>query len=326
MNPVNFGSDMTQYMGPLTMGGMMADQQDAAMKESRLGQAKTLEEIANAQQNRDIARQKLPGELAQQGATLEQTQLGNQEKRSKLKYDDYSKYSDDVFEWRMANPEASPIEVGAYVAEAAKRHGQDTEDKRVMGVGSMAAKGPQAMQQFRERLTQADPKYIAERKKQEEEMAKARMEAASRERVGAGNNAATIEAARIAASSREAAAALKQQAQAKLASIDQRLVQLTAVINNPQADPAEKQRAAQEASTLVQAKQAIQTAVVTEKFDQMNQLLNPGAPATNTAADPYAAQAKAQVDPNKQYTPAEAKSLPKGTKFKGTDGKTYEVQ
>lgn len=325
MNPVNFGN-MSEYMGPLTMGGMMADQQDAAMKESRLGQAKTLEEIANAQQNRDIARQKLPGELAQQQATLESTQLGNKEKGAKLKYDDYSRYTDDVFEWRMSNPDASPLEVGAYLGEAAKRHGQDPADKRVMGVGSMAMRGPQAMQEFRERMAKADPKYIAERKKQEEEMAKAKMEAASRERVGAGNNAATIEAARIAASSREAVAMARQQAQAKLASIDQRLVQLTAVINNPQADPTEKRRAAQEASTLVQAKQAIATAVATERFDQLNQILNPGAAPTSTAADPYKEAAKADFDPNKQYTPAEAKNLPKGTKFKGTDGKTYEVQ
>jgi len=80
------------------------------------------------------------------------------------------------------------------------------------------------------------------------------------------------------------------------------------------------------ASTLVQAKQAIATAVAAERYDQINQLINPGAPATSSASDPYAAAAKAQVDPNKQYTVEEAKTLPKGTKFKGTDGKTYEVK
>ena len=125
-------------MGP-GLGGLWAgEQQKNAMNESQVQQMKGLEDIYTAQQNRDIASQKLPlelermrGENSLYPGKKQELDYKNTESKNKLDREAYINYSNDVIAWRAANPEASPLEVGAYSQESAKRYGLDDKDERV---------------------------------------------------------------------------------------------------------------------------------------------------------------------------------------------------
>lgn len=281
MQPVDL-STQAQNLGPGTGGLWLGEQQQNAMQESQLGQQKTLEDIATAKQNRDVVAQKTPLEL-------EKMRNENQGASTKLDRDNYTNYSNDVISYAAAGH--SPMEIAAYQEQAAKRNKLDPSDERVRMVGGIASQGTTAIAKWKEVMLHMDPKYREEMDKQE---------LANR---GSNQNAqiaglasmyghdvsanATVEAARLGAESRAQIAALKGAAQAKLATVDQRLVQLTSIINDPGKSPQEKAQANAEAQQLVQAKQAIQTAIVTEKADQLASILQMPQPGAGQFQSPY---------------------------------------
>jgi len=331
MNPIDT-SGLAKYLGPGTGGLWMGEQQRNAMQESEINQQKGLEDIMTQQQTRDIQRQKLPFELQQAEQNVFETKgrVAKQktEEEDRLQKLDKQNVSDFMGAILLYQGVDNPLDNAFQLQALAQKYKLDPNDPRIRSImsNSMDKEGIKKMQ---DALIQSDPKWIADRKKALEEKEKSDNEIAGRRDVAQIQGQTSRDVANIQADSREAVAALRQQATAKLANIEQELVQLSRVINDQNSSAQDKQMASQRAQQLLAAKQSIATAVVQGKADQLQAILNPGASATMPSAAPgaiFPAQPTAQFDPNKQYTPAEAKNLPKGTKFKGTDGKTYEVQ
>jgi hypothetical protein len=89
MQPINLDG-LAKYLGPGTGGLWMGEQQKNSMQESELSQAKSLEDIFKAQQDREhnakmnpLKEQFQQGLNARQPADLESVLLGNKEKTAK---------------------------------------------------------------------------------------------------------------------------------------------------------------------------------------------------------------------------------------------------
>lgn len=278
MQPVNVDG-LAQYLGPGTGGLFMGEQQRNAMQESEINQQKGLEDIMTQQQTRDIQKQKLPFELQQAEQTVLETKgrvaaqgTAAEDRLEKLDKQRVADFMNSVLEYQGVD---NPLDNAFTLQGLAQKHKLDGNDPRIRSImmNSMDKEGIRKMQQA---LIESDPKWKADRKKAEEEAAKAAAEAASRERIGAGNNAATLGAAQIGADSRQMVAALRGQASGKLASIEQELVRLNAEYEKA-TDKETKSAIAAQAQRLINAKKEITTAVAENNAAKMQQILS-GAP------------------------------------------------
>jgi hypothetical protein len=278
MNPVNVDG-LAQYLGPGTGGLFMGEQQRNAMQESEINQQKGLEDIMTQQQTRDIQKQKLPFELqlAEQNALKAKGDVAKQatdaqDRLDKLDKQNVTDFVGAVLQYQGVD---NPLDNAFQLQDLAKKYKLDGNDPRIRSImtNSMDKQGIAKMQRA---LIESDPKWQADRKKAEEEEAKAKLEAASRERVGAGNNAATLGAAQIGADSRQMVAALRGQASGKLASIEQELVRLNGEYEKAP-DKETKAAIAMQAQRLINAKKEITTAVAENNAAKMQQILS-GAP------------------------------------------------
>lgn len=253
------------------------EQQRAAMNESDTQQDWTRAQTSKSLQDQDIARQKLPGELEQQGAMIESTRASTEgtvsltrERNQKLDQTKYTAFTNDL---SVFKPTQDNLADAVRLSEIAKKHGMDTADPRIQATIEMLKQGPEMFSQFQQQLAENTPE--ARRKRAEDQRQAERdtaRDTAANER-SAGNNAASIEAARLAADSRERVAQLKQEATQAALTIDKELVQLVAIVNDPQQDPAVKQNAQARAKMLQEYKLGIATAVQQGKAEQLQMLL-----------------------------------------------------
>lgn len=284
---------------------------------SLVNQQNTLEQIATAQQNRDIASQKLPFELselrhkqAMQPGALEKQGLENKEKLQKLNKDQFDTFFGQ-FKDVLPTLQGTPADA-AVLGEIARKNGIDPQDPRIGKMIATATSGNHAaIDEMMKRIALMSEKSIQERAKQADvdkaHGERTTAEIAGRERVAEITGKYSLERAEIIAEA-------KSQATQRLANIDQRLVQLAQVINNPQADPAEKAKAQQEAAQLSQYKIALATAVNQQKVDQIQQLLGLPVGNTPTAANPFAGgQPQPTPAPARPVNPAQGgSSMPPG--------------
>lgn len=196
MSPLNFGG-LTEYLGPLTGGGMMNQQHRNAMAESEVNQNKGLEEILTAQQNRDIAKQKLPGELEMQQANITGKKVDNADKQSKLDREKYGYFLEDVIRF---TPTDDPMADAFRLEETAKKAGLDPQDARVR-FALTQAQNKEQLKALQQALTFNDPKHqqtmAKERFVQGQETGRTALQLESREREGAANRAKDLEIANL---------------------------------------------------------------------------------------------------------------------------------
>jgi len=339
---MNFGDPFLTY-GPGLASLWGGEQVGLSFDQQRADKAKTLEEIATAQQTRQHSAQMQPYKL-------DEAKLKNEKSKQEMSAAKLSDFTDAIYQDVMSqgNMQGPPDMVGnaARWSSTAQAMGLDPEDYRVKVVLGSAAQGPQGLSKIRESLYRMSQKGFeksddAARQKATDEAAMAREVAGntSREKVGAANNATQIEVANIRKAQALATAQAKGTAGATAAknrNFQQawQYYREAAMAAYEAGDTAKGQMFEREAEV---ALQAAMTAPGSTAVKPGTIALPPGSgleqagPVPVPKAPPLAPTAQtetptAQFDPNKQYTPAEAKDLPKGTKFKGTDGKTYEVQ
>jgi hypothetical protein len=272
-------------LGPLAAiwaGRDQANQENTNVVNQQVG----LENIMNSQQKRQFeaedrpfALDKMKHEQAMRPFTLEGEQQKVEGTKRKFKKEDFDNYMGQLSELVPQLP-GTPAD-GALVAELAKRNNLDATDPRIQKIQQVAASGnKEAFAAMMKQISLADQahqrKMAEETFKQTQETGRALVQEQGRNQRNVEDNARALEAAKIAAQSREAAAVARQAAMQKMATIDQRLVQLTAIANDPQSPPEAKAQAKAEAQQLIQAKSTIATAVVQEKWSQIESLLNPG--------------------------------------------------
>jgi hypothetical protein len=312
MNNMNFGDPFLQF-GPGLASLWGGEQVGLNFDSQRINQQKGLEDILTSQQTRQQSAELQPFKV-------DEARIKNQKAKDEVTAANLQQFTDAVYQDVLAqgNIQGPPDTVGnaARWSGQAKAMGLDPEDYRVKVILGTAAQGPQGLAKVREALYRMSSKGLektddANRQAATDAAATSRNTAdnVSRERQVGMQTAAQIEAARIQAESRQAIAALKGQAQQKLAGIEQRLVQLTSIINDPNSPPEQKQQAQQEAATLVQAKQAIQTAVVSEKHEQLMGLLSSlnqggGMPTQSQGQRPPAATMPPQFSGTQAANPA----------------------
>lgn len=196
MSPVNFG-EMSKYMGPLTSGGMMSEQQRMAVGESMVNQNKGLDDILTAQQTRDINSQKLPGELEMQRANIDAKKFETKEKESKLNREQYGYFLEDVIRF---TPTDDPMADAFRLEETAKKAGLDPQDARVRFALTQAGNKEQ-LAALQKALTFNDPKHqqkLAEQAAQDAAaMSRTKEEVAGRIKTTGMTNATQIEVANI---------------------------------------------------------------------------------------------------------------------------------
>jgi len=157
MQPINLDG-LAKYLGPGTGGLWMGEQQKNAMQESELSQAKSLEDIFKAQQDREHNAQMNPlkvehqkGLNARQPVDLEGAILGNKEKQTKLDRDQFANFVKD-----LANMDPRVVGVAdraAYMDDVAKRNNVPTDHPMYQIALQAHAKGPEAFQMFRDSFT-----------------------------------------------------------------------------------------------------------------------------------------------------------------------------
>lgn len=184
MGPTSYGG-MEQYAGPLTIGARLGEQHDNSMAESRNQQAWTLEQVEKSKQDRDFAKQKLPGELAQQQATLEGTRAttgltGMQTETGKQKLD-HQKVLDWTDQAMQYEPTGNTINDMYNLQEMAKKGGLDEKDPRIQRLLEAARAGKLA--EVRAKIVANAPANMEKRKQEEQEMAKVKEQGSSHERV-----------------------------------------------------------------------------------------------------------------------------------------------
>lgn len=270
MTPVDM-SGMAKYLGPGTGGLWMGEQQRNAMQESEIQQKRGLEDILTQQQNRDIAKQKLPFELqkAEQDAKFRLGQVAAQgteaeDRLRKIKKEDFQEFTTGL--GKMDPSVISPIERAAYLNDLIKRTGQDAEHPLVQAALRAHAQGGPNWDKFSQAIL-IDPK---DRYKEEAQTARTVASDVSRA-------ASAREVAQIGADSRiETARIRAEQAQARAAQVKESTDQLIARYTNEmkaEKDPARRQQLDQYIKYLQQGKMAIAQAVGSGKTDELERTL-----------------------------------------------------
>lgn len=282
---------LSAAIGPLWAG----QQQRAALDESDTQQDWTRAQTSKSMQDQDIARQKLPGELEQQVATLESTRANTEgtvsqtkERNQKLDQTKYTAFANDL---SVFQPTQDNLADAVRLSEIAKKHDMDTADPRIQATIEILKQGPEMFAKFQQQLAENTPE--ARRKRAEDQRTAEREDArdAAANLRSAGNNAASIESARLAADSRERVAQLRQEVTQAALTIDKELVQLVAIINDPKQDPAIRQNAQARAKMLQEYKLGIATAVQQGKAEQLQMLLGklPANPQVGSSFTPQTA-------------------------------------
>lgn len=160
----NVSQQFMDDMGPLAALWAGRDQ-GLQENTSQVNQQVGLENIANSQQSRDIAKQKLPFELGQLQHQQQMNPLLIQEKEGKIKSDkvklDKEQFDNFFGEFRQTIPQlqGTPAD-GALLGEVAKKHGMDPQDPRIRRMIDTAASGnAEAVNKMLEKIALADPKH-----------------------------------------------------------------------------------------------------------------------------------------------------------------------
>lgn len=160
----NVSQQFMDDMGPLSAMWAGRDQ-GLSENTSQVQQQVGLESIANSQQNRDIAKQKLPFELGQLKHQEQMNPLLIQEKEGKIKSDkvklDKDQFDNFFGEFKQVIPtlQGTPAD-GAILGEVAKKHGMDPADPRIRRMIDTAASGnAQAVNDMLKKIALADAKH-----------------------------------------------------------------------------------------------------------------------------------------------------------------------
>ena len=315
MGPVDT-SGLAQYLGPLTGGGFMGEQQRNAMQESEIQQRRGLEEILTQQQNRDITRQKLPGELemqtqnvlfkkgeiAKQGTDAEAAQ-------KKLKKEDYQEFLDGL---TQMNPQAVGVADRAeYLNDLSKRTGIPVDHPMYKIALQAHAGGPKVWDEFSKAFK------VSPETRYKEEQSNART---------AAQGETSREVAQIGADSRTEVARIRaERAQAKAAQVKQTTDQLIAKYTEEmmtEQDPNRKTQLAAYIKFLQEGKIAIAQAAGSGRTDELERTMAmfqdaamkappprplPSAPVAPGAAAPTAAPQAAAAPQARNIPPVNAK-------------------
>lgn len=334
----NVSQQFMDDMGPLSAlwaGRDQGLQENTSLVNQQVG----LESIANSQQTRDIQKQKLPFELSQlehqqkmNPLLLEQQGTKNKSDLAKIDKDQFDSFFND-FKMQIPTLTGTPADA-AVLGEVAKKNGMDPADPRIARMIQTGASGnQQAITDMITKIAQMNDKHIQdmtkERFTQGQQTGRTLLEQEGADRRA--NIAAETQRAAIA----QRAAAVDAKANTIKLTIDQQIAGLEREMDAAKTQE-EKRAFANRIKYLVNVKREIATAVQERRTEDAAQLIerlqsgvgyNP--PASNLTTPPNSAggsPAPTAVDPNKRYTAAEAQNLPKGTRFTGTDGKTYEVK
>jgi len=328
MGPVDM-SGLAQYLGPLTGGGFMGEQQRAAMQESDINQQKGLEDILTQQQTRDIARQKLPGELdmQQQNILAKKGEVAKQgtdaiDRERKLKKEDYADFLDGIT--KMSPNSVAVTDRAEYMNDLSKRTGIPVDHPMYKIALQAYAGGPKVWEEFVKGFK------VSPETRYKEEQVTARQEI---------QTAGQIEGQRIGADSRtEVARVRTEQAQAKAAQVKQSTDQLIAKLteeHRAEQNPQRKAEIAQYIAFLRRGQIAVAPAAGSGKTDELERTLQmfqdatmkapppkalptaPQAPGAQPQAAPQAAPAAAP-----QAAAPQAAPVPPGqVRVKGPDGR-----
>lgn len=170
MANLNFSTDYMDSLGPL--GAMwLGEQFRTDQNTANINQDNTLESIAKSQQDRDIAKQKLPFELGQlehqqkmNPLLLEQQGTKNKSDLAKL---DKDKFDNFFGEFRNVIPQlqGTPAD-GALLADVARKHGMDPADPRIRRMIETASSGnAKAVNDMLVKIANMQEKAIQERSK-----------------------------------------------------------------------------------------------------------------------------------------------------------------
>lgn len=304
MGPVDT-SGLAQYLGPLTGGSFMGEQQRAAMQESDIQQQRGLQDILTQQQNRDIARQKLPGELEmqQQNVMFKKGEIAKQgseaaDRERKLKKEDYADFLDGIT--KMSPNTVAVTDRAEYMNDLSKRTGIPVDHPMYKIALQAYAGGPKVWDEFVKGFK------VSPETRYKEEQATARQEI---------QTAGTLEGQRIGADSRTEVARIRaEQAQAKASQVKQTTDQLIAKYTEEmmaEKDPQRKAELGRYIAYLQQGKIAIAQAVGSGRTDELErtlQMFQEGAmkapPPRPLPTPPQAPGAQPQAAP--QVAPAAA--------------------
>lgn len=204
MTPIDM-SGLAKYLGPGTGGLWMGEQQRNAMQESQINQQKGLEDIMTQQQTRDIQRQKLPWELQQAEQNVNKTKADvakmksdEEERLQKLDKQSVSDFMGAVLTYQGVD---NPLDNAFQLQDLAKKYKLDPNDPRIRSImmNSMDKDGIKKMQ---DALIQSDPKWIADRKKAQEDKEKADAEIQGRKDVAHITGGYSVQRANIQAAAR----------------------------------------------------------------------------------------------------------------------------
>lgn len=157
MQPVGLDG-LAQFLGPGTGGLWMGEQQRNAMQESELGQQRTIADIARMKQEQEFNQQMNPLKIEQQQninkrapVELEGLELGNQEKKDKLKKSQYADFLTAL------STEMDPSIVGmadraAILNDIAKRTGVEPGHPMYEVALKAHAAGPEAFKRLQEAI------------------------------------------------------------------------------------------------------------------------------------------------------------------------------
>lgn len=197
MNPIGLDG-LAQFLGPGTGGLWMGEQQRNAMQESELNQQKTLEDLFKAKQQREHDAQMNPlrvqhqqGVNARQPVDLEGAVLGNQEKATKIKRQQYSDFLDDL---SKMDPEVVGVADRAeFLNGIAQRNGIPVDHPMYAVALQAHAKGPEGWKKFREAVSVGGETRF----KEEGAMARDTLQRNTQREIAAGNNRTQLEIANI---------------------------------------------------------------------------------------------------------------------------------
>lgn len=269
-NPMNFGDPFMTY-GPGLASLWGGEQVGLSFDQQRADQAKTLEDIATAQQTRQHNSQMQPFKL-------DEARLKNEKAKTEMSSAKLQEFTDALYQDVLAqgNVQGPPDTLGnaARWEAQAKAMGLDPEDYRVKVVLGTAAQGPQGLGKVREALYRMSPKGYekaddAARQAATDAAAGARNKADNEraERVANTQAAASRDVATIGADSRIEVAQLRQAAGQAIVGLEKDMVRLITQAEQAeraaagQTNPDAKQQYLQQAQQLRQQAQLRQTLI-----------------------------------------------------------------